>query len=101
VQLDPVETGGNGILGRLDEILPGSGDFAEAHRLGHRVRLHARAVGIDLAGGSDGRGGQYLRALRQIVRMANTSGVHELDEDLGAAAVNRAGDALPAGHLGL
>ena len=100
VKLDAVEAGGDGVLRRVDILLDRGLDVGRRHRVRGGVRLQPFGVGVHLTGRSDRRRPHDLGAGGQIVRMADASGVHELNEDLGAAGVHCCGHLLPALDLG-
>jgi hypothetical protein len=99
VQLDAVEAGGHRIARGRGELVAGGDDVGEAHGLGHRMRLRPGLVGVHLAGCGDRRGRQQARAGRQVVRVPDPAGVHELEEDLRSAGVRSRGHGPPAGQL--
>ena len=80
VDLDPVETGGRGPPGGLDEIPDKAVDFA----LGH-------FPGRDLGDGiGNGRGGEGDAPRQAFLGLA--AGVGDLEEDLGGRPVDRLGN---------
>ena len=99
VQLDTVESGGQGIPGRLGELGDRGLDVGVGHRLGHRVGLHALGVGVDLSAGGDRRRPEYAGTGGQVQRMGDATAVHELHEHLGPQRADRVGDEFPARNL--
>ena len=99
MQLDAVASRRHGVLRGLHKFLYGGLDVRLGHLLRHGIRLHPLGIGVHLAGGRHRRRRQHARARRQIERMADAPGVHELHEHLRALRVNRIGDALPPRNL--
>jgi hypothetical protein len=99
VQLDAVKSGRHGVLRRLHKLGDRRLDVGRGHRVGNRVRLQALGIGEHLALGRHRRWCHHLCAGRQVQGMPNAPSVHELDEHLGAAGMNRVGNLLPAGDL--
>ena len=88
-----VGTGCNGVARRSAELRNGGLDVGVRHGLRRRMGLHAFLIGIDLAGGGNGRRPQNAGTRGKIERMADATGVHQLNEKLGTTGV-RGGDDL-------
>ena len=99
MQLDAVESRRHGVFRRLRKLRDGALDVCFRHRRRRGMRLQSLGIGEHLPCGGDRRGPQYFGARRQIKRMPNAAGVHQLQDHLGALRVNRSGDLLPAGDL--
>jgi len=65
------------------------------------MRLHAGLVGPHLAGANLGARAYDTRTRRQVELMCHPAGMHELDEDLAALAMDSAGNGAPAFDLRL
>ncbi len=99
VQLDAIEASGHGVLGCLDILADGGLDVRFRHRFRHGVGLRPLGIGVHLARCRDRRRPKDGCARRQIVGMPDSSGVHQLHENLRTLRMDRVRHPLPARYL--
>ena len=99
VQLHAVETGRERVPGGVRVFGDRVARSASDHRGGHRERLHALGVGVHLAARGNRRGADDAGARRQVQRVPDSAGVHQLHEHPGAERPHGIGHQLPAGDL--
>ena len=96
MQFDPVETGFDRQRGGFCVFANCIGDFLRRHGVRRAVGLHALGIRPHFPGQGGGARANNLRAGRQVGDVRDTTGVHELHDDLPALVMHGLRDQAPS-----